>query len=138
MRHRGRRKWRRGCGPATPPWEEAKTPTPRPARAARRSRRIWPGRRHDAQLGCASSEQRVFQDAIERAPSILNADLFALLICAAIIGNADFVENEPLLGELGGDFRLETEAIFLDRDRLDDVAPEYLVTGLHVRQIEVR
>ena len=47
------------------------------------------------------------------------------------------IDTRVHVSNLGGDLRLESKAIFLDGDRLDDLAPENLEAGFHVRKVEV-
>lgn len=82
-------------------------------------------------------EQPVFDDAPEGAESVLPIDLLAFGVRPAGVGNGDFEDANAGVGDLGGDFRFKTEAVFLDVDRLDDVTPEHFVAGLHVGETEV-
>jgi len=65
------------------------------------------------------------------------ADLLALVVGAAVIGDAHLVDPAAAAGELGGDLRLKAEALLTDADRLNDLGAEGLVAGLHVREVQV-
>lgn len=54
-----------------------------------------------------------------------------------MVGDGDFVDADALLGELGGDLRLEAKAVFLDWDGLNNFPPHGLVAGLHISEIQV-
>ena len=56
-----------------------------------------------------------------------------------MVGDGGLVDAEAMPGDLGREFRLETEAIGAQRpDPLQHLAPEDLVAGLHVGQVQVR
>jgi hypothetical protein len=84
-----------------------------------------------------SAEEVVLHDAPEGAEAVFPADLFAFLVGAAFVGDADFVQAAAAGGDLGGDLGLEAEAVFLDGDGADEVAAEDLVAGFHVGEVEV-
>lgn len=54
-----------------------------------------------------------------------------------MVGDGDFVDADTLLGELGGDLRLETETVFLDWDGLQNFPPHSLVACLHIREVQI-
>ena len=54
-----------------------------------------------------------------------------------MIGNAHFENAQTAYGGFGDDFRFEAETVLLDWDALDDLAPEHLITGFHIRQVQV-
>ena len=54
-----------------------------------------------------------------------------------MIADADLVEGAAAPREPGGDLGIEAEAVLLQLDCLDDLAPEDLVAGLHVGEVEV-
>src|SRR5436190_20666530 len=85
----------------------------------------------------ASAKKVVFDDAVDRTEAVLVADLLSLFIGPAMVGDADLVDSRAAPGQLGGDFRLEAEPVFLDLDRLDELAAECLIAGFHVREIQV-
>src|ERR1022692_2725116 len=61
----------------------------------------------------------------------------SLLIRPSPIADADFVDAQLPFGDLHRDFRLETEALFLQRNRLNDLAAKSFVTGLHIAEVDV-
>src|SRR5687768_17323932 len=79
----------------------------------------------------------VADDAIEGFEAVLDADLLALFVTSAAVGDADLVDPQPAVGDLGGDLRLEAESILLQLDALDHLPPEQLEAGLHVGEVEV-
>src|SRR6185369_1756868 len=82
--------------------------------------------------------QVVFQDAIQRSKAVLGSDLLAFSVGTPSIGNTHLVDAKAHVRNFRHDFRLETEAVFFDRNRLNHLSTEYLITGLHIRQIQVR
>src|ERR1043166_6477875 len=63
-------------------------------------------------------------DGEDRLDPVFPGDLLPLLVAAAVVGNADFVDPQPgaQLGDLRGDFGFEAEAIALDRrDPIQDI-----------------
>ena len=70
--------------------------------------------------------------------AVFPSDLFAFRVGAAVIADADLVNLALQLGDFRRDFGFEPEAVFLNLNGLNDLPPEQLVTGFHVREIEVR
>ena len=60
----------------------------------------------------------VFQDAPDGAEAIAPADMLAFGVGAAVVGDPDLVDAEARAGDAGCDFRLEAEAILLERNLL--------------------
>ena len=81
--------------------------------------------------------KRILDDTPDGADAVFPIDLLALGVGAPVVGDSDFVDADTLLGELGGDLRLESKAIFLDRDGLNDFPPHGLVACLHIREIQI-
>ena len=79
----------------------------------------------------------ILDDTPDGADAVFPIDLLALGVGAPVVGDSDFVEADTLLGELGGDFRLKTETVFLDGDGLQNFPPHGLVACLHIRKIEI-
>jgi len=77
----------------------------------------------------------ILDDTPDGADAVFPIDLLALGVGASMVGDSHFVDTDALLGELGGDLRLESKAVFLDRDGLNDFPPHGLVAGLHIREI---
>ena len=80
---------------------------------------------------------RILEETPEGADAVFPADLLALLVSATPIADANFVNPQMALGDLHGDLRLETKAVFLDRDGLNHFAAESFVTRLHVAEVDV-
>src|SRR5262245_23475658 len=91
-----------------------------------------------AALRLRRAARTILDDAPDCADAVAPADLLAFLVSAARIRNADLVDAAPHRRDLAGHFRLEAEAVFFDRDRLNDFPAEHLVAGFHVGQIQVR
>ena len=68
----------------------------------------------------ASSEKIILHDAPHRVQAIPAADLLALRVGPAVIGNRHFVDAGVHAGDFGRDLRFETKAILLNFDRLND------------------
>ena len=54
-----------------------------------------------------------------------------------MVGNACFIDSTPLPGYLRRDLWFETKTVLHQVDRLDGVSFKELITGLHVRQVQV-
>jgi len=76
-----------------------------------------------------------FYKIAERFDPISPIDLFAFVIGAAIIADADFL-NPPTLraGNLRADFNLKAEIIRGQHELLQDFLPEHLVAHFDIRQ----
>src|SRR6266853_267893 len=81
--------------------------------------------------------QGVFGQAPQSAEAILPAALFSLGVGWARITDANFVDAQPAFGYLDGNLRLETEAVLLKRDGLNDFPAEDFVASFHVGHIHV-
>src|SRR5262245_32859931 len=88
-------------------------------------------------LADAIPDRGVAHDAVQGPDAVPPADLLALVVRAPAVGDADLVNAPPAGGDLGGDLGLEPEAVLLDVDGLDDLAPEDLEAGLHVGEVQV-
>ena len=77
----------------------------------------------------------ILDDTPDGADAVFPIDLLTLGVSASMVGDGHFVDTDALLGELGGDLRFESKAVFLDRDGLNDFSPHGLVAGLHIREI---
>src|SRR5690349_18526428 len=73
------------------------------------------------------AEEVVLDDAVEGTEAVPHADLLALGVRPPVVRDADLEDAHVHLGHLGGDLRLEAEAVLLDGDGLDDLAAEGLV-----------
>ena len=85
-----------------------------------------------------SAEQVVSENTINRHQTILPATLFTFSVGASIIGNWHLINPAPFSRELGGEFRLEAKAILLDLHAIEQLATKHLITGFHIREIEIR
>src|SRR5512147_87186 len=80
---------------------------------------------------------RIFHQTIKGAESVLPADLFSLLVSPAPVADAHLIDPEVAARDFDGDLGLEAKAVLFNRDGLDHFAAEYLVTSLHVREVDV-
>src|SRR6266496_2295430 len=80
---------------------------------------------------------RVLQQAPQSPHAIFPADLFALFIGAAGVADAHFINPQLALGDFYRDFRLESKAVFLDGDGLNDLPPKNFIAGFHVGQVDI-
>ena len=69
--------------------------------------------------------------------AVLPADLLARAVVAARVGDGNLVDPASQLGQLHGDLGLKPEARRLKLDLPEDLAPDDLVAGLHIGQVEV-
>src|SRR5260370_24094310 len=74
----------------------------------------------------------------DRAKAVLPANLLAFLIGAAGVTNGNLKNARAALGELDGNFRLDSKALADKRHALQQCGSNHLVTGFHVGEIEVR
>src|SRR5262245_14255775 len=96
------------------------------------------GRRGIAQRGAHPlAGAGELQDAVDGPHAIAPADLLALGVGAAVVADPQLVDPPVAPGHLGGDLGLEPEPVLLDDHRLDHLAPEGLVAGLHVGEVQV-
>jgi len=70
--------------------------------------------------------------------TISPANLLPLGVCTARVGDSNLVHTYLRPGNFGRDFRLETEAVFLNRNLLDHLAAEGFVARFHVREVQIR
>jgi hypothetical protein len=64
-------------------------------------------------------------------------DLLPFFVGASPVADADFVDAEAAFGDLHGDLGFEAEAVFLERNGLENFAAERFVAGLHVSEVDV-
>src|SRR6266446_3663640 len=72
-----------------------------------------------------------------RKKAVLPIDLLAFTVIATRIVDTSFVKAKPTARQLGGQFGLDAKTVGGQRQALDALAAEDLVTGFHVREIEV-
>ena len=82
-------------------------------------------------------EEPVLEQRPDRRHRVLPADLLPLGHGAPVIADRHLVEPDVPLRQLGRQLRLDAEAIAVQRRLLEDVGPDGLVAGLHVRQVDV-
>jgi len=82
-------------------------------------------------------EKAEADDVEERGQAVLPADLLALGIVTAGVGDGHLVDAAFLLGHFGRDLGLAAESFRLDFDSLRDFAAEDLVTRLHIGEVQV-
>src|ERR1700730_15127927 len=99
--------------------------------------RAWDSRTVSGLFTKAGAKGGVADDAVERPDAIAPADLLALGVVATVVGDAHLVDPPAGPGHFGGDLGLEAKAVLLELDRLDDLATEGLVAGLHVGEVQV-
>src|ERR1700739_4541612 len=84
---------------------------------------------------------RLFNGILQQAPqgpeTVLPADFLAFLISSSPVTYSPLVNSQSPLGQLHRNLRFEAESIFLDWDRLNHVAPERLIAGFHIGEINV-
>ena len=73
----------------------------------------------------------------QRLYAILPGDFLALSIRPPGITDRQFENSRIPFCQLDGDFRLESESVALQRNAFQQVRPDHLVAGFHVRQIQV-
>src|SRR5947209_20577249 len=81
------------------------------------------------------TEQIVPQNRVDGVKAILPVYFFAFTVGAAVVGNADFVNTAPGFGQLGCDFRFESETVFTKIETLYDVGSKCFVAGFDVGEI---
>src|ERR1700752_4985846 len=99
--------------------------------------RLWRWVREPDDLKAGLIGEAVADDAPEGLDAVFPGDFFALFVGATGVGDGNFIDAPIALGDLGGDFGLEAEAVGFDRDALEDFTTEDLVAGLHIGEFEV-
>src|SRR5688572_16267254 len=84
-----------------------------------------------------SVEETIPHEADDGPDPVGPPELLSLRVAAAVVGDADLVDPAAEPRDLRGDLGLEAEAVLLDADRARHLAPEHLVAGLHVGEIQV-
>ena len=84
------------------------------------------------------TEDVVFNNTPQCPQPVFPGYFFSFLLGAAIIRNAHFINAYAFdTGKFGSDLGLKTETVFRQRNRLDELPTHHLVTGFHIRQVEV-
>ena len=84
------------------------------------------------------SENAVLDDAVNSPKSVFPTYFFAILVCPAVIRDADFVDSDTgYFGYFGSYFRLKSKPIFFQRDGLDYLGIKKFVASFHVGQIQI-
>ena len=76
-------------------------------------------------------------NAAQGTEAILPADFFALTVCSAAVRYPNLIHPAGKPSQFSGNFRLNAEALLPESDLLQNVPTEHLVTGLHIRQIQI-
>ena len=79
----------------------------------------------------------ILDDTPDGADAVFPIDLLTLRVGAPVVGDRDLVNKNALFGELGGDFGLESEAVFLNVNGLNNFPPHGFVAGLHIRKVQI-
>ena len=82
-------------------------------------------------------DQPELEDHCKSFDTVFPADLLALFIRAPVVADGHFVDAQLALGALHHNLRLKAEAVRTDGDAFEQVSAENLVTGFHVRQVEI-
>src|ERR1700728_3201687 len=94
------------------------------------------------QSSIVARDRRFSEGILDQAPqcahTVFPLDFLSFFIGAPPVADAHFVDAKFPLGNLYGYLRLETEAFFLERNRLDNLAAKSLITGLHIAEIDIR
>ena len=77
----------------------------------------------------------ILDDTPDGADAVFPINLLTFGVGASMVGDGNFVDADALLGELGGDLRLKSKAVFLDVNLLNNFATKSFVTSLHVTQV---
>jgi hypothetical protein len=86
-------------------------------------------------------ESRVEEAELEQQPHRLRpvapTDVLALGVRAAVIRDRDLIDPGARLCQARGELRFDPEPLAAEPQILEDVCPHRLVTGLHVREVQV-
>ena len=85
-----------------------------------------------------SAKKAVTQCAPDAAETISKCDLFPFGISAPAVGYGNFEDAALELGDLCGNLGFKAKAILVQANALEQFAPENLVTGPNVREVQVR
>ena len=81
--------------------------------------------------------ETILEDEPERRHPVAPVDLFTFLVSPAIINDGDFIHAKTVASRLGGDLRLDTEPVRLQREDPQTLGGECFVAGFHVREVDV-
>src|SRR4051812_41652906 len=80
---------------------------------------------------------RILQQTPQSPNAVSPTDFFAFFVGASSVADADFVNPKLAFGDFDCDLWLEAETVLFNGNRLNDLAPENLVAGFHVGQVDV-
>ena len=83
------------------------------------------------------AHEPVLEDHVGGRYGVLQADLLALGVVAAVVRDRHLVDAQPQLGDLGRDLRLESEPVAPQGNSLERRRAKELVARLHVGQVEI-
>src|SRR5438477_1783059 len=83
------------------------------------------------------SEYIVFHDGNDGTETIVPANLFPLLVRPSRVGDPYFIDTRSSPCDFSHDFRLKRESILLDGDGIEKIAPEHLITGFDIGEVQV-
>lgn len=79
----------------------------------------------------------ILQNSVNRSKSVFIIDLLTLSIGTTIIGDPHLIDYGATTSDFCCNFRFKTKTILDDCDALDQFALEHLITGFHIRQVDV-
>jgi hypothetical protein len=83
-------------------------------------------------------KEEVFEEDVKGADAVFPVYFFSFGVGSTVVGDAHLVEPDLFyFGEFKGHLGFETEPVFGEMDLLDDLGAEDLVTGFHIREVEV-
>ena len=85
-----------------------------------------------------TTEKIEAENVPERKQSVLHPDLFTFRVGSTVVADRHFVNYGIGFGNLGRHFDFDAETAGRDRHIADDVAAERLVSGFHIRHVQVR
>src|SRR5438874_11562317 len=83
------------------------------------------------------SEYIVFHNGNDGTETIVPANLFPLLVGPSRVGDPYFIDTRSSPCDFSHDFRLKRESILLDRDGVEKIAPEHLITGCDIGEVQI-
>ena len=88
-------------------------------------------------MNVSEAEKPVLDDAAECGDAVLPVDLLAFLVAAWGVGDGDLPGARMQTGDLKCEFRLESEAVFIQFDFLQEFAADHLVAAFHIGEREI-
>src|SRR4029077_3153295 len=102
-----------------------------------RGRIVTELRKGQAPASILARSQVVLHYGVYGSYAIFPVDLFALRISTAMIRNTYLINSAVCAGELGDNFRFDSESVFFNLNGLDQRSPEGFVPRFNISQVKI-